>query len=163
MPGCSGDPLMQKKALLEVKQTGFKDAFLVAMEDNKPVSSDRAAVLENEWGMKPFNDRSIPSTASDTIPPTLAFRVEVARSLKPMKPDPLEALKIMAGSRGLDILRDADGNYVYLIGKFITFESAAEYADLLIRNNSRGAKVVAWLGNKEVPLETARQLFNDLQ
>ncbi|MBK8882853.1 MAG: hypothetical protein IPN67_10840 [Bacteroidales bacterium] len=131
-----------KKALLEVKQTGFKDAFLVAMADNKPVSSDRAAVLENEWGMKPFNDRSIPSTASDTIPPTLAFRVEVARSLKPMKPDPLEALKIMAGSRGLDILRDADGNYVYLIGKFITFESAAEYADLLIRNNYREPKLL---------------------
>ena len=100
---------------------------------------------------------------SDTIPPTLAFRVEVARSLKPMKPDALEALKAMAGSRGLDILHLSDGNNVYLIGKFITFESAAEYADLLIRNNYRGAKVVAWLGNKEVPVETARQLFNDLE
>ena len=47
-----------KKALLQVKETGFRDAFIVALSDNKPVSADRAAVLENEWGMKPFVDIS---------------------------------------------------------------------------------------------------------
>ncbi len=152
-----------KKALLQVKETGFRDAFIVAMSDNKQVSADRAAVLEKEWGTKPLLDMNLPGAALDTIPPALAFRVEVVRSLKPLKADALEALRSMAGSRGLDILHLSDGNNVYLIGKFITFESAAEYADLLIRNNYRGAKVVAWLGNKEVPVETARQLFNDLE
>jgi hypothetical protein len=152
-----------KKALLEVKETGFRDAFVVAFADSKVVSADRAALLENEWGMKPFNDLALPGAAIDTIPPTLSFRVEVVRSLKPLKPDAVEALRSMAGSRGLDILHLSDGNNVYLVGKFITFESAAEYADLLIRNNYRGAKVVAWLGNKEVPVETARQLFNNLE
>ena len=152
-----------RKALQQVKDTGFRDAFIVALSDNKPVSADRAAVLENEWGTKSLVGLSMSGAAADTIPPTLAFRVEVIRSLKPLKPDALEALKAMAGSRGLDILHLSDGNNVYLIGKFITFESAAEYADLLIRNNYRGAKVVAWLGNKEVPVETAKQLFNDLQ
>jgi tetratricopeptide (TPR) repeat protein len=152
-----------KKALQQVKDAGFRDAFIVALSDNKPVSADRAAVLENEWGKKSLVDLTMPGAAIDTIPPTLAFRVEVMRSLKPLKPDALEALKAMAGSRGLDILHLSDGNNVYLIGKFITFESAAEYADLLIRNNYRGSKVVAWLGNKEVPVETAKQLFNDLQ
>ncbi len=152
-----------KKALLQVKETGFRDAFIVSVADNKTVSSDRAAVLENEWGKKPLFNTAAQGSASDTIPPSLAFRVEVVRSLKPMKPDALEALKSMAGNRGLDILHLSDGNNVYLIGKFITFESAAEYADLLVRNNYRSAKVVAWLGNKEVPVDTARQLFNDLQ
>jgi hypothetical protein len=152
-----------KKALMEVKETGFRDAFIVALSDNKPVSTDRAAVLENEWGMKPFFDLAIPGATLDTIPPTLAFRVEVVRSLKPLKTDAVEGLRTMAGGRGLDIIHMTDGNIVYLIGKFITFESAAEYADLLIRNNYRGAKVVAWLGNKEVPVETARQLFKDLE
>jgi hypothetical protein len=151
-----------KRALQQVKDKGFTDAFIVALSDNKPVSAERAAVLENEWAGKPLVDLNLPGATLDTIPPTLAFRVEVARSLKPMKPDAVEALKAMAGSRGLDILHMSDGNNVYLIGKFITFESAAEYADLLIRNNYRGAKVVAWLGNKEVPIETARQLFNNL-
>ena len=152
-----------KKALQQVKETGFRDAFIVALSDNKVVSADRAAVFENEWGTKPLVDLALPGATLDTIPPTLAFRVEVSRSLKPLKADAVEALRAMAGSRGLDILHLSDGNNVYLIGKFITFESAAEYADLLIRNNYRGAKVVAWLGNKEVPVETARQLFNDLE
>jgi len=152
-----------KKALLKVKETGFRDAFIIALIDNKVVSADRAALLEKEWGIKPFVDAKLPGATIDTIPPTLAFRVEVSRSLKPLKPDAVEALRSMAGSRGLDILHLSDGNNVYLIGKFITFESAAEYADLLIRNNYRGAKVVAWLGSKEVPVETARQLFNNLE
>ena len=47
----------------------------------------------------------------------------------------------------------------YLIGNFFTFQSAAEYADLLVRNGYRDAKVVAWLGTKEIPLETAKQFF----
>jgi tetratricopeptide (TPR) repeat protein len=153
-----------KKALLDVKETGFKDAFIIALSENKPISADRAAILEKEWGNRPFVDsKSMPGTSHDTLPPTLAFRVEVARSLKPLKDDIVEGMKTMAGNRGLDIQYLSDGTIVYLIGKFITFESAAEYADLMMRNNYRGAKVVAWLGNKEVPVETARQLFNNLQ
>jgi hypothetical protein len=148
-----------KKALIAVKETGFKDAFIIALADRKAVSSDRAAMLENEWGNKSLINLSV----SDTIPPALVFRIEVARTAKPMKPDAIEALKTTAGSRGLDVLHLSDGNLVYLIGKFITFESAEEFCDLLIRNNYRGAKVVAWLGNKEVPVETAKQLFKGLQ
>lgn len=149
-----------KKALLSVKETGFRDAFVVALHEKKQVSADRAAVLEEEWGKRPLFDSPMPA---DTIPPTLAFRVEVLRTKKALKPVAVEDLRTMAGGRGLDIINLTDGNIVYLIGKFITFESAAEYADLLIRNNYRGAKVVAWLGNKEVPVETARQLFNNLE
>ena len=51
----------------------------------RPVSADRAAVLENEWGKKPLVDLNLPGATLDTIPPTLAFRVEVARSLKPIE------------------------------------------------------------------------------
>jgi sulfur carrier protein ThiS len=50
-----------------------------------------------------------------------------------------------------------------LVGKFITFETAAEYADLLKRNGYREAQVVAWLGKKEIPIETARHLFDNLK
>jgi hypothetical protein len=153
-----------RTALIKVKETGFKDAFIVSLADGKQVSADRAAVLENEWGSRPLFESGTPeAAAADTLPPALVFRVEVARSVKPMKPDAVETLRSLAGSRGLDIIRLADGNNVYLIGKFITFESAAEYADLLIRNNYRNSKVVAWLGNREVPVETAKKLFNGIE
>ena len=63
----------------------------------------------------------------------------------------------------MEIITLSDKKIVYLIGNFITFESAAEYTDLIVRNGYRDAKVVAWLGTKEVPVETARQLFENLK
>jgi hypothetical protein len=106
---------------------------------------------------------SVPEIPVDTVPPTLSFRVEVIRSLKPLKDDVVDGIKKIAGTRGLDIQPLDDGNIAYLIGKFITFESATEYADLLIRNGYREARVVAWLGKKEIPVETAKQLFENLE
>ena len=151
------------KALATVKGKGFKDAFIVALSGIKSVSPDRAALLEKEWGKKPFitSDKALSETKNDTIPPTLTFRVEVIRSLKPLKDDAVEGIRKMAGNRGLDIQTGQDGKIAYLIGKFITFETAAEYADLLKRNGYREAQVVAWLGKKEISIETARQLFDN--
>jgi hypothetical protein len=153
------------KALSVVKAKGFKDAFIVALLSNKSVSPDRSALLEKEWGNKPFisDDRGQTSARSDTITPTLTFRVEVTRTLKPLKEDILEEIRKMAGSRGLDVVNLEDGKIDYLIGKFITFETASEYSDLLKRNGYRDAQVVAWLGTKEIPIETARRLFDKLK
>ena len=153
------------KALASVKAKGFKDAFVIAQMLNKPVSSDRAAVLEKEWGKKSFFNimKVEQKTPADTITPALLFRVEVTRSLKPIKIDMVEEIKKMAGSRGLDIQTLDDGNIAYLIGKFITFDTASEYASLLIKNGYGEARVVAWLGKKEIAVETARQLFDNLK
>jgi tetratricopeptide (TPR) repeat protein len=153
-----------RKALTTVKSKGFNDAFVVAFMEKKPVSADRAAILEKEWGTKPFQEmvNSSQERPTDTIPPTLSFKVEIIRSIKPLKEDVVEGYKRLAGDRGLEIQKLDDGQIAYLIGIFITFESAEEYADLLIRNGYREAQVVAWLGNKEIPVETARQLFEKL-
>ncbi len=154
-----------KKALLTVRAKGFKDAFIVALSDGKPVSADRASIIEREWGRKPFRTlaNTLEETPLDTVPPTLSFRVEVIRSLTPLKDDYVAEMEKMAGSRGLDIENLDDGNIVYLIGKFITFESASEYSDLLIRNGYREARVVARLGKRVIPLETAKQLFDGMK
>lgn len=153
------------RALTRVKAKGFKDALVVALLESKRISSDRATSLEKEWGQKPFVsiDKSLKEKELDTVPPTLSFRVEVLRSVKPLKDDSLEEIRKMAGTRGLDILPLDDGNIAYLVGKFITFESAAEYADLMVRNGYREAKIVAFLGKREIPVETAKQLFDSLE
>lgn len=153
------------KVIPAVKSKGFKDAFVVAFSGIKPISAERASVLEKQWGKQPLikNLKASPETIRDTVPPALSFRVEVIRSEKPLKDEMNEGIKKAAGSRGMDIKTADDGKIVYLIGNFITFESAAEYADLLNRNGYREAKVVAWLGEKEIPLETAKQLFKQLE
>jgi hypothetical protein len=85
------------------------------------------------------------------------------RSPKPVDEEMKEGFEKISTGRGLDIWQLNDGTVVYLIGNFITFESAEEYASLLSRNGYEDAKVGAWLGKKEVPLETARQLFERLE
>lgn len=153
------------KALAEVKTKGFKDSFITGMVGNKPVSADRSASLEKEWGSKPlFNvTRTDSGIEADTIPPTLVFRVEVLKSLKPLKEDEVENLRKLAGNRGIDVVSLNDGSTTYLIGNFITFESADQYADLLKRNGYRETRVAAWLGKKEIDVDTAKKLFETLK
>jgi tetratricopeptide (TPR) repeat protein len=153
------------KALLRVKQMGFRDAFLNAVSDGKIVSIDRALLLEKEWGNRTLFPPAVTAGTStaDTGPATLTFRVEVYRSVKPVKEEITENYRKLAGPRGLEILSTEDGSLVYLIGKFITFESASEYANLLVRNGYREARVTAYLGNKEIPVETATQLFEKIK
>lgn len=153
------------KALVKVKAKGFKDSFIVASSGNKAVSADRALILEKEWGKIPFisNLNSTTETPIDTLPPALSFRVEVVRSSTLLKPEVLKEVEKMAGNRGLDILPLEDGKFAYLIGNFITFTSAEEYANLLIRNGYPEAKVVGWLGKREIPVETARQLIENIK
>ena len=149
------------KALIRVKGLGFKDAFVVALFEKKIVSADRAGILEKEWSNKSLIivAQKAPDIQRDTVPQTLIFRVEVARTIKPLKAEQLENIKKLAGSRGLEILTDDPDQNIYLIGKFLTFESASEYAGLLTRNGQKDAKVVAYLGKKEIPVDTAKKLF----
>lgn len=151
-------------ALLDVRKAGFKDAFIIAQLSGKNISSERASTLEKEWGAIPFttNDFNVPDAPVDTLPPVLSYRVEIARVKQPVKEDELNDFKRLSGSRGLDITLVDDGNVVYLIGKFVSFESAEEYANLVSRNGYPEAKVSAWLGNREIPIETANQLFDML-
>jgi|WetSurMetagenome_2_1015567.scaffolds.fasta_scaffold00877_8 tetratricopeptide (TPR) repeat protein len=149
-----------RKALVSVKQTGFKDAFITAHSDGRQISIERAAVLEKEWGKKAFFSAAPQKPApADTIPPELYFRVEVLRSEKPIKQEVVDELRKIADTRGLDLVNPQKGLTICLIGKFITYESAYDYAGLLVRNGYRDARVVARLGDQEIPLETARKLF----
>ena len=153
------------RALGIVKAKGFRDSFLVAFFAGKTVSADRAAILEKEWGKIPFRSSvgRAPETTLDTIPPALSFRVEVVRSEKPLKADVVSGIEKMAGGRLFDIQPLSDGKFAYLIGNFITFDSAGEYADLMARNGYREARVVAFLGKKEIPVDTAKQLLENVK
>ena len=169
-------------ALAEVKNIGFNDAFIVSFLGDRSVSADRATALEQEWGTIPFEmiadnkptqvvadrpalavDMPPQVAAADTLPPTLVFRVEVMRVARAATPATVDALRTIAGNRGLDIITTDDRRIAYIIGRFITFESAAEYADLLVRNGYRETRVIAWLGNREMSLDTAIELFERLK
>lgn len=152
------------RSLTEVKNIGFRDAFIVSFVDNKTVSAERAKILEKEWGNKPLYNviedelKNTTVVAKDTIQSSLLFRVEVMRSPKVLEDEITEDIRIVAGNKGFDILNEK-GFYICLIGKFLNFETAKDYADLLIRNGYKEARVAAYIGRIEIPVDTALQLF----
>ena len=158
------------QALAKVRGEGLSDAFIIALMDEVRISMERAALLEKEWAMKPFPG-NVPQVSeqkdlpvADTLPVgTLTFRAEAMRSAKPIKPDVIERIELLAGARGLDLIKNSLGETILLIGNFITFESAEEYVSLLIRNGYSTARVAAYIGMKEIPVEAAKELLNKLQ
>ena len=159
-----------QQALPGARGTGFPDAFVIAMMDGTQVSMERARLLEKEWSAKPLPGREPVITPgseprADPAAPvgTLSFRAEVMRDSKTVKPEVIEKLELLAGTRGLAMIKNNDGETVFLIGNFITFESADEYVSLLIRNGYSTARVAAYVGMHEIPVEAAKELLNRLQ
>ena len=151
-------------ALAAIRKIGFNDAFVSAYFDGKAISMERAEILENEWGKISFEGvKAAEQVPADTVPPTLTFRVEIARTAEPVDDENLDDFRRVSGTRGLEAITLPGDTVVYLIGTFITWESAEEYADLLVRNGYSEAKVGAWLGKHEIPVETARELFEMLE
>jgi hypothetical protein len=140
------------------------------MMDDAQVSMERATMLEKEWAAKPLpvHEAGVTDkeniTVTDTLPVgTLAFRAEAMRSKKPVKPEVMEKLELLTGTRGLDVIKNNQGETVFLIGNFITFESADEYVSLLMRNGYSTARVVAYVGLQEIPVEAAKELLNRIE
>jgi len=159
-----------RQALSKVRAEGFSDAFVIAMMDDTQVSMERATMLEREWATKPLPipEVEVPEKkivpAADTLPVgTLTFRAEVIRSKEPIKPEAIEKIELLAGTRGLDMINNNKDETVFLIGNFITFESADEYVSLLIRNGYSTARVAAYVGLQEIPVEAAKELLNRIE
>lgn len=154
------------RALPKVRAEGFNDAFVVAVNEGIRISLERAASLEKEWAGKSLETGiNLTTTTTDAVaepvePPTLVYRIEVKKVAKPLPPEEVNNIRKLAGNRPYDIITTSDKKLVYLIGKFITFESAASYSDLLYRNGMKDARVVAYLGDREIPLEKAKELFD---
>jgi len=156
------------RALQNVKNEGFTDAFTAILMDGKPISAERASVLAKDWGTRglpewkgvvPAN-QPIAEKADSIL--TLLLRVEVLRAKTSDNKQINDEIARIAGERGFEILNPEKGLYVYLVGKFLTFESASAYADLLRRNGYKESRVVAYAGTREVPMETAMKYFEKL-
>ncbi|MDF1559113.1 MAG: hypothetical protein P1P83_02785 [Bacteroidales bacterium] len=157
-----------RQALPKAREAGFPDAFVIALMNDQRVSMERAAQLGKEWGVKPLPFEGETSSAEEKSGPedarmvgTLSFRAEVMRTDSPI-PEMIEKIEMLAGQRGLDIIENNEGESVFLIGNFITFESAEDYVSLLIRNGYNTARVAAWVGRYEIPVEAARELLKRL-
>ncbi len=166
---------MERAALLE-KEWGSRalpvtSAFPEGKTTGGPASASKAvagSVTATRTGagsgsaVKTSAGENESHTDQPALAGTLSFRAEVMRISKPVKPDVIQKIEALAGSRGLEMIKNSDGETVFLIGNFITFESADDYVSLLIRNGYSEARVAAWVGMHEIPVEAAKELLKKM-
>jgi len=130
-----------RNALEEVREIGFRDSFIASFEGNKPISADKAAFLENEWGKKPFEKtekREPVLIPSDTISQTLPVKEEAISIPEPVKiKDTLraDAVKIFVDCRSCDM------NYTRQEIPFVNYVRDTREAEvyLLVTNEVTGS------------------------
>jgi tetratricopeptide (TPR) repeat protein len=150
------------RALQHVRNEGFRDAFVASFFDGRRASEERASILEEEWKDRPLPawEGVVPEPAlRDTMPQTLMLRVEVLRTDEEGDEDLQETVRQFAGDKGFDVIVPEKDIFIYVVGNFLTFESASSYADLLRRNGYLEARVTAYIGKREIPVETALKLM----
>ncbi|MBK9388672.1 MAG: hypothetical protein IPN68_00260 [Bacteroidetes bacterium] len=130
-----------KKALTEVKETGFKDSFIASFEGSRQVSADRAAILEEQWGKIPFERIEDPKPAVvpvDTVSLPVAVKEEIMPETEPVEHrDTLRkgALKIFIDCRSCDM------NYTRQEIPFVNYVRDTREAEvyLLVTNQPAGS------------------------
>ncbi len=160
---------MERAAMLETEWSARPiddDGPITGRDYSRPGAPDQA----RQAGGPPTKEQALQGTRQQTddqpvnpVPVgTLFFRAEVMRIDKPVKPEVIQKIEQLAGTRVLDMVKNNIGETVFLIGNFITFESADEYVSLLVRNGYNSARVAAYVGLQEIPVEAARELINKL-
>lgn len=166
---------LERAALLESDWSSrpiAANGLLTGRDSARPVAQDQSGQagqpgqpnLQDRRGQpgQPARSQSQEKAINPVPVGTLFFRAEVMRIDKPIKPEVTQKIEQLAGTRGLDMVKNNNGETVFLIGNFITFESADEYVSLLIRNGYNSARVAAYVGLQEIPVEAARELINKL-
>jgi hypothetical protein len=130
-----------RNALEEVREIGFKDSFIASFERNKPISASDAAILEKEWGKKPFEriEQTKPAVIhADTLAQKLTVEEEAVSVPEPeKKQDTLraDAVKIFVDCRSCDM------NYTRQEIPFVNYVRDTREAEvyLLVTNEGTGS------------------------
>lgn len=109
--------------IAQVKENGFKDAFIVAFADKKLVPLAKAKALETKKG----SDGKQP-----TALPAAMFRVVVGTFVGEMPRNIKEIVEKLLSDKEIIKSPMADGLITYSIGNFDTFEQAISFKNKLI-------------------------------
>lgn len=143
-----------REALAEVKGNGFSDAFITSFEGHTPVSANKAALLEQEWGQKPFEtlvNRGSLIASADTLSLPPALKDDVKEVLEEATPEaepaltdsveftaPRDTLRPNALKFFLDC-RSCDMNYTRQEIPFVNYVRDTREAEVYLLVTNQGA------------------------
>ena len=143
-----------RNALRKVRKNEFKDAFIVAYYKGQKISTDRAKLLEKE------GKGSIPENIK-MEQHNVYFKIQIGVFSKEVGPDLYRTFKSHAGDKKLEYFVNKNGNVVYTIGKFLTFDSAGSFNKELKTKGLSDAFVIAFDENKKISIREAQILLNE--
>jgi len=142
-----------RSALRKVRKNEFKDAFIVAYYKGQKISTDRAKLYEKEGkGSIPENNMM---EQHDVY-----FKIQIGVFGKEVGPDLYRTFENHAGEKKLEYFVNKNGNVVYTIGKFLTFDSAGSFNKELKTKGLSDAFIIAFDKSKKISIREAQILLN---
>ena len=123
---------------------GFEGAFIVAFKDGRRIDMARSG------------GGSMPQPDADTEDQKPVFKVQLGVFKKDL---PAQVLTLYNSFDKLTQSAVGNGLTKYIAGSFSTYDEALRYKEEIVKQGAKGAFVVAYIGNRQVPLTDALMLI----
>ncbi|HPP90712.1 hypothetical protein [Tenuifilum sp.] len=120
-----------EKALVTVKQKGFKDAFIVAWLNGTRITTQRAQQLEDAV-------QQVQQSKTDSR----LYIVEVGRYKTPLTDSEINTVRNLSQGKELTRKVDSNGDHIYIIGNFNSIDEANRVKENLIASGMLKAVVI---------------------
>jgi hypothetical protein len=135
-----------EKYLPVAKSKGFREAFVVAWYNGKPITIQRAQSLENE----PIQNSPQAETAAPANDPTArVYLVQIGRFAGKLPDDLQKTVRALAPGKDITRKQDDQGRFVYSISSYSVEADAIRVKDNLIASGIPDAMVIPLVLDKK--------------
>ena len=139
-----------EKALPQIRQEGYNDAFIIAHYQGKKVSLNRAKEMEEVEKSKETQEQGGLSTQAVGNP---VYRIQFGIFSTPLTERSLQFYSDKVGNHRIQYLQNIDGEFIYTIGIFYTFEEAEAYKEILVSKGLKELSTIGFIGNEKISLK----------
>lgn len=139
-----------ESALPRIQKEGYHDAFIVAHWRGEKVTLDRAKDLQQA---EQENRNAVAGSGTSHTAENPLFRIQFGIFNFQLTERNLKVYRDKIGKYKIQYLRNIEGEYIYTIGIFRTFEEAERVREILVSNGLGELETIAFVGNKRIPLK----------
>jgi len=138
-----------ENALPLIRKEGYNDAFIVAHFQGGKISLERAKELEE---LEQKNRETDPDRSEFQSIENPLYRIQFGIFSYPLSEKNLRFYQDKIGNYKIQYLQNIEGEFIYTIGIFLTFEEAEKAREMFVSKGLEGLNTIAFVGNKRIPL-----------
>ncbi len=148
-----------------IRKLGIKDAFVTAYYKGKKITLQDAAKLEAE-NVNKENEAEIVLPQAKVKPEntnidvsTLYYKVQIGAYKENIPVEQVSSWLSVARTKDLKQFKDEKGYTIFAVGNYKSYAEAARMKQILINEGVKDAFIVAYAGNKKIPVQKAKELL----